>query len=317
MSPSPTNPRGAIDLSELAARAKQQASSAPGAPGGSGGAGGTSYVVEVTEQTFEAEARKSLQHPVVVELTSSSRVPAAQQMTTALDELAREEGGKFSVARVDMDSAPQLAQALAQAFGVQGIPAVGGLLQGQPVGLAQGVLTKDQLKQLIGELLKAAVANGIVGRAEPVAGAAGGEQEVDEPDPRFAAADEALARGDYAAAVAEFDKLLEANPKDAEAQAGKAQAGLLLRTQDANPDALIAAAAGPDATIDDQLAAADVEMATGRAEEAFARLLDVIRRTTGDDRNTVRVRLLELFETLGNSDPRVQKARRDLMAALF
>lgn len=311
MSSTPTNPRGAVDLSAIAERAKQSD------PTSGGAARGSSYVVDVTEQTFEAEARKSLQHPVVVELTSSSRVPEAQQMTAALDELAREEGGKFSVARVDMDQAPQLVQALAQAFGVQGIPAVGGLLQGQPVGLAQGVLSKDQLKQLIGELLKAAVANGIVGRAEPTGQPAAAEDEEGEPDPRFAAAYDAMENGDFATAVDEFDKLLQANPKDSEAEVGRAQAALLLRSAELDPDAVIAAAAAPDAPVEAQLTAADAEMASGRAEEAFARLVNVIRTTSGDDRNTVRVRLLELFETLGNSDPRVQKARRDLMTALF
>jgi putative thioredoxin len=199
---------------------------------------------------------------------------------------------------------------------VQGVPALGGLLGGQPVGLTQGLLTKDQMKQLIDQLLQAAVANGIVGRAEPVSGAVD-ETAEDEPDPRFAAADEALERGDYAAAVEEFDKLLQANPRDAEAQAGKAQAALLLRTAELNPQQVLADAAAPDASIDLQLTAADAELATGRAEEGFARLIALIKKTSGDDRDRVRVRLLELFETLGNTDPRVQKARRDLMAALF
>jgi putative thioredoxin len=58
-------------------------------------------------------------------------------------------------------------------------------------------------------------------------------------------------------------------------------------------------------------------MVTGQAEAAFARLIEVVRLSSGDDRNTARVRLLELFETLGTSDPRVLEARRDLMAALF
>lgn len=314
MSSTPTNSRGAVDLSAIADRAKQsQPAGASGRP-----SGGASYVVEVTEQTFEAEARKSLQHPVVVELTSSSRVPEAQQMSPILDELARQEGGKFSVARVDMDQSPQLVQALAQAFGVQGIPAVGGLLQGQPVGLAQGALGKDQLKQLVDELVKAAVANGIVGRAEPTGQTDAGDQAEDaEPDPRFAAAYEAMEQGDFATAVDEFDKLLQTNPKDSEAEAGKAQASLLLRSAELDPDAAIAAAAAPDSPIDVQLTAADAELSTGRAEEAFARLIAVIRKTSGDERDAVRVRLLELFETLGNSDPRVQKARRDLMTALF
>jgi putative thioredoxin len=307
MSPEPTNPRGAFDLSELAAKAQQQAPT-PSA----GGAAGASYVVEVTEQTFDAEVvRKSLNHLVVVEFYSP-RAQGAEILSAALAQLATEYAGKFAVARLNVDDAPQFAQSI----GLQAVPTVVGVLGGQLAPLFQGALPKEQIQPVIDELIKAAVSQGVVGRAEPTGGVAE-DADADEPDPRFAAADEALARGDYAAAVAEFDKLLEANPQDSEAQAGKAQAGLLLRTAEADPDATIAAAAAPDAPIEAQLAAADVELATGRAEEAFARLIGVIKKTAGDDRNTVRVRLLELFETVGNADPRVQKARRDLMAALF
>ncbi|HWI01096.1 MAG TPA: tetratricopeptide repeat protein, partial [Propionibacteriaceae bacterium] len=135
-------------------------------------------------------------------------------------------------------------------------------------------------------------------------------------DPRFAAADEALEKGDFTAALAEFDKLLQANPNDAEAKAGKAQVGLLARASAADPQAVLTRAATSDA-LDDQLAAADVEMVTGQVDEAFARLLQQIRQTSGEDRDTARIRLLELFETLGNADERVLRARRELMAALF
>ena len=137
-----------------------------------------------------------------------------------------------------------------------------------------------------------------------------------EADPRYAAADAALERGDFAEARDEFDKLLEANPNDVEAQAGKAQAGLLARAATLDPRTTLLAANGSD-DLDSQLAAADVEMISGQAEAAFARLIDLVKRLSGDDRNKVRVRLLELFETLGNADDRVLKARRDLMTALF
>lgn len=308
MTATPNNPRGAIDLSDLAAKAQQQAPT-PGAPAGPAGA---SYVVEVTEETFESEVvRKSLNHLVVIEFYSP-RAQGADQLSSALAELATENAGKFSVARFNVDSSPQFAQQI----GLQAVPTVVGVVGGQLAPLFQGALPKEQIQPVIDELIKAAVSQGIVGRAEPTSTAAA-EEDSDEPDPRFAAADDALARGDYAAAVEEFDKLLQANPKDAEAQAGKAQAGLLARTAEADPAATIAAADAEGAGIDAQLAAADVELAGGRVEEAFSRLLSAIRKTAGDDRNTVRLRLLELFETVGNADPRVQKARRDLMAALF
>ncbi len=58
-------------------------------------------------------------------------------------------------------------------------------------------------------------------------------------------------------------------------------------------------------------------MISGLVEAAFTGLISVVQRTSGDERNQARVRLLELFATLGNGDERVVKARRQLMAALF
>jgi putative thioredoxin len=312
MSSSSFSRHGAVDLSQVAQRAKQ-AGAAPGATAGGTG----SYVVEATEQTFEAEAiRKSVKHPVVVELYSP-RVATGQKLSDALAALAAESAGRFLLVRVNVDSAPGIVQAL----GLQAVPTVIAVIGGQIAPLFQGVLSKEQASAYLEQMLKAAVANGIVGRAEPVAAGAGAaaDAQPDEPpasDPRFAAADEALDKGDFAAAAAEFDKLLQANPNDAEAKAGKAQAGLLARVSVLDPRAAVAAAATSTDLID-QLAAADAEMVTGQAEAAFDRLIDVVRRSSGEDRNTARVRLLELFETLGSSDPRVLKARRDLMAALF
>lgn len=316
MSTSSFNRPGAVDLSGLAQRAKQsQQGAAPPRPPAGG-----SYVVEVTEQNFEAETiRRSMKHPVVVELYSP-RVATGQQLSDALAQLADENAGKFLLARLNVDTAPGIVQALQ----LQAVPTVMALIGGQVAPLFQGVLPKDQVAAAIDQLLKAAVANGIVGRADPV-GAPSGDpsddlsEEAAEPaaDPRFAAADEALERGDFAAAEAEFDKLLAANPADAEAQAGKAQAGLLARASALDPQAALAKAAGPDATVDDHLAAADVELATGDADAAFARLIDQVKKRAGDERDRVRVRLLGLFETLGNADERVLKARRALMTALF
>lgn len=309
MSSSSFSRHGAVDLSQMAARAKQAGAATTG-----GAPGGASYVIDVNEQTFEAEViRKSIKHPVVVELYSP-RVSTGQQLSDALAALAAEAAGRFLLARVNVDTAPGIVQALA----LQAVPTVVAVISGQIAPLFQGVLSKEQANTYIEQLLKAAVANGIVGRADPVGGTATEDDPSDEPvaDPRFAAADEALEKGDFSTAVAEFDKLLEANPNDAEAKAGKAQVGLLARASAVDPQAVLARATTSDA-IDDQLAAADVEMLTGQVDAAFARLLQLIRDTSGDDRNTARVRLLELFEILGNGDERVLRARRELMAALF
>jgi putative thioredoxin len=309
MSSSSFHRPGAVDLSQVAQRAKASGAGSPIAPSSAGG----SYVVEVTEQTFEAETiRKSLQHPVVVELYSP-RVATGQQLSDALIEIANASEGKFLLARLNVDSAP----AIVQALGLQAVPTVIALLNGQLAPLFQGVLPKDQVQAAIDQLLKAAVANGMVGRAQPVGSESSAAAEAEpEADPRYAAADDALERGDFAAAREEFDKLLQANPNDAGAQAGKAQAGLFARAAALDAQSTIAAANGSD-DLNTQLAAADVEMITGQVEAAFTRLIGLIKRSSGEQRNQVRVRLLELFDTLGNTDERVLKARSDLMTALF
>jgi putative thioredoxin len=309
MSSSSFNRPGAVDLSQLAQQAKQSASASQLGPQTSG----ASYVIEITEQTFEAEAiRKSVKHPVVVELYSP-RVATGQQLSDALIEIANASDGKFLLARLNVDTAPGIVQAL----GLQAVPTVVALINGQLAPLFQGVLPKDQVQATIDQLLKAAVGNGMVGRAQPVGPEEPTTAEPEpEADPRFAAADAALQRGDFANARDEFDKLLQANPNDAEAQAGKAQAGLFARAALLDPTSTLAAADESD-DLDRQFAAADVEMITGEAEAAFVRLIGLIKRLSGEERNQARVRLLELFETLGNADERVLKARRDLMTALF
>ena len=309
MSSSSFHRAGAVDLSQVAQRAKQSGVGQAGGPAVAGG----SYVVEVTEQTFEAETiRKSLKHPVVVELYSP-RVATGQQLSDALIEIANASEGKFLLARLNVDAAPGIVQAL----GLQAVPTVIALINGQLAPLFQGVLAKDQVEAAIDQVLKAAVANGMVGRAEPAGSESSADAEPEpDADPRYAAADDALQRGDFAAAREEFDKLLQANPNDAGAQAGKAQAGLFARAALLDPQSTLAAANGSD-DLNSQLAAADAEMITGEADAAFKRLIGLIKRLSGEEQNQVRVRLLELFETLGNGDERVLRARRDLMTALF
>ena len=162
------------------------------------------------------------------------------------------------------------------------------------------------------------MANGMVGRAQPVGTEAPPDTEPEpEADPRYAAADAALERGDFAEARDAFDKSARGQSERCRGP-GWQGAGWPPgpRRNAGGPGVDFLAANGSD-DLDSQLAAADVEMISGQAEAAFARLIDLVKRLSGDDRNKVRVRLLELFETLGNTDDRVLKARRDLMTALF
>lgn len=299
---------GAVDLSSF----KQQ-TPAGGAPGSTG----PGYVAEIrTPQDFDAMIRLSMKHPVLVELTSP-RAQGAGAMSADLAQLVNEMAGRMLLAHVDVDAVPQLAQALQ----IQAVPTVIALLGGQAAPLFQGVQPRQNLSAVLDQVLQAAVANGIVGKADPVAaGGSSAETEAGGPDrpadPRFDSAYAAMERGDFDAARAEFEKLLKETPNDSEALTGLAQAGLLARSTTLDGSEPTRAAAEPG-DVEAQLRAADFELVQGDPEAAFARLVDVIRRTAGDEREAVRVRLLELFDTVGPTDPAVLKFRRKLASALF
>ncbi|HEX5088979.1 MAG TPA: tetratricopeptide repeat protein, partial [Nocardioides sp.] len=77
-----------------------------------------------------------------------------------------------------------------------------------------------------------------------------------------------------------------------------------------------AAAAAPD-DVEAQILVADLDLLGGHVDDAFGRLLDVVRRTAGEERDRARLHLIELFAVVGNDDPRVLKGRQQLASALF
>lgn len=270
-------------------------------------------MLNVTEPTFQADViERSLQVPVVVEFWSP-RSDASTALSPVLVKLSSEYAGKFLLTRIDIDANPQLAQAV----GVQTVPLVIAVLRGQVVPLFQGAVGEADARQYIDQLLTVAVANGITGLTEPV-GPAGPAAEAakPEPDPRYEAAEDAVGAGDLDGAIAAYEELLKETPNDAEAKAGLARVQLVKRTRDVPAEVRTRAAENPT-DIEAQLLVADVDLVGGHVDDAFARLIRTIQATSGDERNTVRLHLLELFEVVGADDDRVVKARRRLMAALF
>lgn len=287
---------GAIDLSAL--------KPAPPAPAG------TSYVVDTDDRTFEALVGRSMQHPVILEFWSPQA--NAAQLSADLASVVNEAGGKLLLARVNVDTAP----AIASSLGIQAVPMVVAVLAGQLAPLFQGTADRATVKGAIDQVLQVAMANGLTGRVQPVPTVPTGEADA-TPDPRLAAADAALQAGDYPTAIAEFDKLLAANPADAEAVAGRAGARVLQRLETLDPRQVRTWLATEPRNADAQLAAADLELASGEPAAAFERLIAAVRDASGDDRERIRVRLLELFDAVGATDPAVLKARRALATALF
>ena len=295
---------GAVDLaavkarSEAAARAQAAPPPSAAAPAGAPGAA----VVDVTEATFQTEVLdRSFQVPVVLDLWAEWCGPC-KQLSPVLERLAAEGGGSWVLAKVDVDANPALAQGLR----VQGIPAVKAVWQGQLVAEFTGAIPEEQARQFVTELVRATTGGAVPGAGEP--------QEPE--DPRLDAAEAALERGDLAAAEAAYQAILDAEPDHPVAGLALRQVQLFQRADAAGPDALAKADAAPD-DVAAQTRAADFLLGTGDVEGAFARLVDTVRRTAGDDRDAARQHLVELFAVVGDDDPRVAAARRQLMIALY
>jgi putative thioredoxin len=330
------NLRGAVDLSGLTRRtaATQRrpaptgpASSSPAPPGSARGAGAapapaapapdgrSPFVVDVTDETFADVVQISATVPVVVDLWATWCEPC-KQLSPVLERLAAEGAGSWLLAKVDVDANPQIASA----FGVQSIPSVVAVVKGQPVPLFQGAYPEAQVRQVIDGLLQMAESNGVAGRlagADGAAAEAAGAPAGPPLPPLHQEALDALQRGDVAAATDAYTRALAENPADAGAKAGLAQVQLLVRLREIDlPAARAAAAADPD-DVDAAMRVADCDVAGGFLDDAFARLVDLVRRTSGDDRDRLRQRLLDLFDVAGPDVPAVVAGRRALAGALF
>lgn len=303
--PTGLNLRGAVDLSALS-RPTPPAGNAPAAPAG--------VVVEISAETFQEAVTTSMTVPVVVDLYSA-RSAASTELSAVLQQLAGSFGGRFQLARVDADANPQIAQAV----GAQALPTTFAIIKGQPLPLFQGAYPADQVQAVLDELLRVAAENGVTGT---ISGAPEQEQpeEPEEPPlpPHLQAAYDAIESGDLDAAAAGLQQAIREAPADAEAKALLAQVDLMRRLDGIDPvTALTLARDAAPGDLEAQLPAADVEVSTGQSAAAYARLLAAVRATTGEQRESARARLVELFQIAAPDDADVAKARRDLAIALF
>ena len=313
---------GAVDLGarQAAAQRRQQAAaraaSAPadgeGAPDATGQP--SASVFEVSEETFNEDViYRSRTTPVIVDLWAEWCGPC-KQLSPVLEKLANEAAGAWVLAKVDVDANPRLAQA----FQAQSIPMVVAIIGGQMVDAFLGAMPEAQVKQWLTQVLSVAEQLGVQTGAAPADAAADGnaDEAIDDLPPALAAARDAMEEGDLDAAARALEKALADVPGDPLAKSWLAQVNLIRRASAYDPATVSRAAASPD-DMDAQLRMADIQMASGDAEEAFDRVLGVIKRTSGAERNTARLHLLDLFEILPPNDDRVKKARTQLTLLLF
>lgn len=286
---------GAVDLGALAqqAEARREMEGTPFEP-----------FITVSERDVEAKAfERSMQVPVVL-LVGSARSAESEALKATLEQLAQGQR-EFLVAYLDADTSPQLAQAL----GVRAVPTAVALAAGRPVTSFEGNQPAEQLRQWVDALVSqiGPQLQGL-GTEGPAAEDAG-----NAADPRLDAAEAALAAGDYDAATAAYDEILAADPQNAEVKQAKATVAVIKRLDPANlaTDPIQDAAADP-ADVAKQLAAADAEVVAGAPEQAFDRLLPLVKAHP-----EAKARLIELFGLFDPADPRVIAARTKLASALF
>lgn len=289
---------GALDLGAL----KKKVEAPNDAPAG------IAAFFEVTEENFEAELiRRSAEVPVIA-LIGSPRSPASEQLKADLKSLAEAGNLSFIVGYINADVVPQVAQV----FGVQNLPTTVAIAAGQPVTNFEGAQPKDALEQWTGTLVEKL--------GPQLRGLSGGEaqEESEAPDSRLHVAEEAMNRGDFDAAIAQYDEILASEPDNVEIKQARNTTVLLKRLDPANrsEDPVAAADAEPQ-DVAKQLDAADAEVVAGTPEKAFDRLIEGMKRTAGDEKQTLKDRLLELFGLFESSDPRVLKARTQLASALY
>ena len=294
--------RGAVDLGALsqAKQAQAQADQAlQNAPAG--------LVIDVTEADFQNKVLDKSQNTVVIVDLWATWCGPCKQLSPLLEKLAAEYGGKFILAKVDVDANPQLSQM----FQVQSIPSVFAIIKGQAVPLFQGAVPEAQLRQVLDQVMKLAEEQGLTPANQEAAPAS--EQT---EDPRSEQVFQALNDGKFDEAIVLIEELIKENLQDETLQAMLKQAHFMKRISGYQVNEIMQKASNADDVLA-QIAASDVELAGGKLQESFSRLINFIRTHSGDEREQAKTHLLELFAIVGDQEPLVPKARRDLASALF
>jgi len=286
---------GAVDLGALAA--KKKSAETPGA----------TLTIDVTTAEFEnVVLGQSQKIPVVIDVWAEWCAPC-KQLSPILEELANEYAGRILIAKVDADAEPQISQALQ----VQSIPSVFAVINGQLIPLFQGAYPKEQIRQIFDKLLELAAEQGL----KPSAVDQSADENVienqpeEQPvDPRFDTAVAAIDAGDWVAAKAAYQGILDSSPSDLDAQGGLIMSGIFERVEGKSPPT--------GDSWEDLLLLADLAAAEGNWEIAFANVIRAVQDSSGSEREESRMRAIEYF-TLAGEDPAVASARVALASALF
>ena len=259
--------------------------------------------VAVTQENLVSDFVSKSKEQVVVLLCWSPRSAQSKEILDILGKLESADKGAWLLGTVDVDSQPQVAQALQ----VKAVPIAIAIVAEKLLPLFESVPQIDQVRLVINKLLELAAQKG-VGQAPEVLA------EIPlEPEEQAAYA--ALEKSDFKAAKIAYESWLKRKPNEPVAVIGLAQVDLMLRVDGLDPELTLKSAKSDDLT--SQLMCADIEIATGNNEAAFTRLLNVIRSFSGDEKEKAKLHLIQLFNLVNPSDPSLLKARNELASLLF
>lgn len=296
----PSHSRDAIDLTNIQSTGQSETTAE------------RSWVLpDVDQQGLQGLLQHAATVPIIIHLAAPSN-PISSQIDAVLQPAIDARAGRMVMGRIDTEAHPDLLQM----FGVPSGPMVVALMGQQAVPLFNEAVQAEQLEQLLDEINSSAVQSGMAGTVPPLVEATDDDGDVVLP-PLHQEAEAALQAENYDDALAAYDKALAENPQDDEAERGKARVGLMQRTHKADVQQVRAHAADHPDDVAAQIAVADLDLLGGHVKDAFDRLVKFIGKSTGEDKETARLHLLELYSVVGDHDERVAISRRKLASALF
>jgi len=257
----------------------------------------------VTQENLVSDFVAKSKELVVILLAWSARSAQAKEILETLGKLEIADKNAWLLGVVDVDTQPQVAQALQ----IKSVPVAIAIIGEQLLPLFESVPPADQVRLVINKLLELAAQKGVGSAPE-------GPTEI-PMEPEEAAAYAAMEKGDYKAAKLSYEAWLKRKPNEQVAVVGLAQVNLMLRIDGLDPVLTLKNAKADDVT--SQMMCADIEIATGNYEAAFERLLNAVKSMAGDDRDKAKGHLITLFNLVDPTDPRLVKARGQLASALF
>ena len=287
---------GAFDLSSL----KQPAIDTSQMPG-----------IAVTQSNLMQEILPKSNSQVVILICWSPRSPQSIELIEKMGKFYESDKGDnpnapWELAHINVDSEAAVAQALQ----VQSIPFAIGIISQQPVPLFESVPPNEQIRLVINKVLELAAQKGV--------GVAPNAESTEIPiEPEEAEAMAAMESGDLVKSAQAFEKWINRQPGNQMAKLGLAQVQLLTRIKGLDPNSILVEAASAPNDLNKQIQAADIEIANGKNQEAFSRLIKAVKILEGDDQKKAREHLLTLFSLVDPSDPELIKARQALASALF